>query len=769
MHPSTIAAILAFTAGMAVNGAPLNPSVDINPSSRLLTIDDLQYKPEHIRGDAIHQLVDKRDPQRGRRIGKAFEGIGDAIGGAADLLTIGGAVQGQNQKRDPQRSRGRLIGNIGEGIGDVIGGAADLITIGGAVQGQPQNQKRDPQRGRGRVIGNIAEGIGGAIGGAADLLTIGGAVQGQPQKRGLTVVDDLGQPVVVSEPADYNLAEGQNEKRDPQRGRRIGGFIKGFGEGVGVIGDLATIGGAIQGQPQKRGLTVVDDLGQPIVASESDDYDLPEAQNEKRDPQRGRRIGGFIKGFGEGVGVVGDLATIGGAIQGQPQKRGLTVVDDLGQPIVASESDDYDLPEAQNEKRDPQRGRRIGGFIKGFGEGVGVVGDLATIGGAIQGQPQKRGLTVVDDLGQPIVASESDDYDLPEAQNEKRDPQRGRRIGNIIKGFGEGVGVVGDLGVIGGAIQGQNQKRNLPVVDDLSHPIVASESDDYDLPEAQNEKRDPQRGRRIGNIIKGFGEGVGVVGDLGVIGGAIQGSQPAAKRDVPLVVDDKINSIDAEHSTVGLLAPAIEYEKRDPQRGRGRLIGNIAKGFAGGVGAIADVISVGGAAQGQQPPQKREPQRSKGHVIGNILEGVGGAVGGAIDLGTIAGAIQGQPQKRDPRGHGRLTGNIAEGIGSGIGALAGVISIGGAAQGQQPPQKRDPQRGRGRLIGNILEGVGGAVGGAIDLGTIGGAIQGQPQKRDPQRGHKIGKVFGGIGDGIGAVADIISVGGIGQGQEQPQA
>ncbi|KAJ6274810.1 hypothetical protein PSV08DRAFT_384410 [Bipolaris maydis] len=739
MHPSTIAAILAFTAGMAVNGAPLNPSVDINPSSRLLTIDDLQYKPEQ--GDAIHQLVDKRDPQRGRRIGKAFEGIGDAIGGAADLLTIGGAVQGQPQKRDPQRGRGRVIGNIAEGIGGAIGGAADLLTIGGAVQGQ--NQKRDPQRSRGRLIGNIGEGIGDVIGGAADLITIGGAVQGQPQ----------------------------NQKRDPQRGRGrvIGNIAEGIGGAIGGAADLLTIGGAVQGQPQKRGLTVVDDLGQPVVVSEPADYNLAEGQNEKRDPQRGRRIGGFIKGFGEGVGVIGDLATIGGAIQGQPQKRGLTVVDDLGQPIVASESDDYDLPEAQNEKRDPQRGRRIGGFIKGFGEGVGVVGDLATIGGAIQGQPQKRGLTVVDDLGQPIVASESDDYDLPEAQNEKRDPQRGRRIGGFIKGFGEGVGVVGDLATIGGAIQGQPQKRGLTVVDDLGHPIVASESDDYDLPEAQNEKRDPQRGRRIGNIIKGFGEGVGVVGDLGVIGGAIQGSQPAAKRDVPLVVDDKINSIDAEHSTVGLLAPAIEYEKRDPQRGRGRLIGNIAKGFAGGVGAIADVISVGGAAQGQQPPQKREPQRSKGHVIGNILEGVGGAVGGAIDLGTIAGAIQGQPQKRDPRGHGRLTGNIAEGIGSGIGALAGVISIGGAAQGQQPPQKRDPQRGRGRLIGNILEGVGGAVGGAIDLGTIGGAIQGQPQKRDPQRGHKIGKVFGGIGDGIGAVADIISVGGIGQGQEQPQA
>ena len=46
MHSSTIAAILAFTAGMAVNGAPLNPSIGIDPSSRLLTIDDLRYKPE---------------------------------------------------------------------------------------------------------------------------------------------------------------------------------------------------------------------------------------------------------------------------------------------------------------------------------------------------------------------------------------------------------------------------------------------------------------------------------------------------------------------------------------------------------------------------------------------------------------------------------------------------------------------------------------------------------------------------------------------------
>ncbi|EFQ95131.1 hypothetical protein PTT_06953, partial [Pyrenophora teres f. teres 0-1] len=48
------------------------------------------------------------------------------------------------QKRDAQRSRGRVIGNIGEVVGGVIGGAADLITIGGAVQGQGQPaQKRE--------------------------------------------------------------------------------------------------------------------------------------------------------------------------------------------------------------------------------------------------------------------------------------------------------------------------------------------------------------------------------------------------------------------------------------------------------------------------------------------------------------------------------------------------------------------------------------------------------------------------------------------------
>ncbi|KAF5845103.1 hypothetical protein GGP41_001199 [Bipolaris sorokiniana] len=395
MHPSTIAAILAFTAGMAVNGAPLNPTVGINPPSRLLTIDDLQYRPEQ--GDAIHQLVDKRDPQRsrGRLIGNIAEGIGGAIGGAADFLTIGGAVQGQPQKRDPQRSRGRLIGNIGEGIGGVIGGAADLITIGGAVQEALRswmssvNQKRDPQRSRGRLIGNIAEGIGGAIGGAADFLTIGGAVQGQPQKRGLTVVDDLGQPIVVSESADYDLAEGQNEKRDPQRsrGRIIGNIGEGIGGAIGAAADFLTIGGAVQGQNQKRGLTVVDELGQPVVASESADYDLdlPEVQNEKRDPQRGRRIGNFIKGFGEGIGIAGDLLTLAPQDSQPAAKRDV--------PLVLDDKvNSIDAEHATNQKRDPQRsrGHNIGKVIGGLGDGLGAFADIISIGGAVQGQEQPQ-------------------------------------------------------------------------------------------------------------------------------------------------------------------------------------------------------------------------------------------------------------------------------------------------------------------------------------------------------------------------------------------
>ncbi|XP_014562529.1 hypothetical protein COCVIDRAFT_21484, partial [Bipolaris victoriae FI3] len=83
--------------------------------------------------------------------------------------------------REPQRSKGRIIGNVLEGVGGVIGGAIDLGTIGGAIQGQ--NQKRDPQRSRGHNIGKVIGGFGDGLGAFADIIQIGGSVQGQEQPQ----------------------------------------------------------------------------------------------------------------------------------------------------------------------------------------------------------------------------------------------------------------------------------------------------------------------------------------------------------------------------------------------------------------------------------------------------------------------------------------------------------------------------------------------------------------------------------------------------------
>ncbi|KAI1572596.1 Increased sodium tolerance protein 1 [Pyrenophora tritici-repentis] len=46
---------------------------------------------------------------------------------------------------------------------------------------------------------------------------------------------------------------------------------------------------------------------------------------------------------------------------------------------------------------------------------------------------------------------------------------------------------------------------------------------------------------------------------------------------------------------------------------------------------------------------KREAQRSKGKIIGNIVKGVGGVIGGAADTATIVGAVNGQGQPAQKR------------------------------------------------------------------------------------------------------------------------
>ncbi|EFQ89065.1 hypothetical protein PTT_14816, partial [Pyrenophora teres f. teres 0-1] len=181
MHSSTIAAILAFTAGMSANAAPANPRPEV-----LAELGHIAVVPT-IKDQATDDLFNSLTARASGslRVGKSFEGEheGDATSIVADVITIDQAVQGSqlNAKRDAQR--GRSFGKVLKGAGDGVGTLFDLVTIGGIIGGQPA-QKREAQRSRGRVFGNIIEGVGGAIGGAANLLTIHEAVGGQPaQKR----------------------------------------------------------------------------------------------------------------------------------------------------------------------------------------------------------------------------------------------------------------------------------------------------------------------------------------------------------------------------------------------------------------------------------------------------------------------------------------------------------------------------------------------------------------------------------------------------------
>ncbi|EFQ85046.1 hypothetical protein PTT_20144, partial [Pyrenophora teres f. teres 0-1] len=147
MHPSTIAAILAFAAGMPANAAPpfsrpLTGTAQLEPASNRL----------NVRGSDIGH------------IGKAFEGEDedDATGAVADVITIDQAVQGSqpNDKRDAQR--GRNFGKFLKGASEGVGAFSDLVTIGGLIGGQPAPQKREAQRGRnfGKFLKGASEGVG---------------------------------------------------------------------------------------------------------------------------------------------------------------------------------------------------------------------------------------------------------------------------------------------------------------------------------------------------------------------------------------------------------------------------------------------------------------------------------------------------------------------------------------------------------------------------------------------------------------------------------
>ncbi|EFQ88717.1 hypothetical protein PTT_15310, partial [Pyrenophora teres f. teres 0-1] len=179
------------------------------------------------------------------------------------------------------------------------------------------------------------------------------------------------------------------------------------------------------------------------------------------------------------------------------------------------------------QKREAQRGRNFGKFLKGASEGVGAFSDLVTIGGLIGGQPapQKReaqkgrigGSACLDTpCGQILPAIPSKSFQKQEEEiqpTEKRDAQRsrGRVFGNIVKGVGGAIGGAADLITIGGAVQGQGQpaqKRALPELDvDTSNNIFCKDgSDDVDCVRPLAEKREATKGD--GEIIDNTAEGV---------------------------------------------------------------------------------------------------------------------------------------------------------------------------------------------------------------------------------------------------------------------
>ncbi|KAI1663683.1 hypothetical protein L13192_12372 [Pyrenophora tritici-repentis] len=386
MHPSTIAAILAFTAGMPAIAAPANRGLDgYGPLSHAAVV---PTNPEQIA--AFHKIMEynaqyyaqkangKRDPQLSSKMcakaadrKKCEEPRPAAAIPYQELQLVNNKQQKRDdaqrvsidndcltplcasimptepfrpfrgvqkqeeiqpsEKRDAQRSRGRVFGNIAEGIGGVIGAASDLVTIGGAVQGQ---QKREAQRSRGRVFGNIAEGIGGVIGAASDLITIGGAVQGQ-------------------------------QKRDAQR------------FGMGGLGCIATNPSCLDQIRPFRGVQKQEEI-QP---------------SEKRDAQRsrGRVFGNIAEGIGGVIGAASDLVTIGGVVQGQQKREAQRISENTRSRCLSvpcePEGAHASIPRIEMSE-EQNKGKIVSNIFNRKGGDMTVKADTATIVGAAQGQSQ---------------------------------------------------------------------------------------------------------------------------------------------------------------------------------------------------------------------------------------------------------------------------------------------------------------------------------------------------------------------------------------------
>ncbi|EUC35208.1 hypothetical protein COCCADRAFT_35303 [Bipolaris zeicola 26-R-13] len=482
MHPSTIAAILAFTAGMTVNAVPVvRPEGTPEPPADRLrtTVGHTQARPqlsELAEDEFTIPSIGKRDhPIR------PLPACNDSSEPSIGILCMSSDLE-------------ELINRPSNGIGrpSVLG---------------PQVTKRDPQRFADVDDGRVDLGI---------LVppTLEELLERKKQAGFSKEKRQSGRPIRLVEPSGESTVT-------PEELEQIVNNYKQFRKEFGGVG-----------AKEKRKAQVIDagfgfDAGVTIDPSALTGRlkQLIPGQKEKRD--NGRFINKEPGRLGwDPIPTIGDEVLRGA----QNQKRDLSrVVDNVvGRiaPVVPGGVKQF-IP-GHKEKRDPQV------IDAGFGFDAGVTIDPSTI---------------ADKVKQFIPG-----------QKERRDPQV------IDAGFGFDAGITIDPSTITDKltqfIPGQKEKR-----DDMGADFgFGATPDSLVLPV----RRPSQKVTRDAQIDAGVGFNAGITIDPIALPGHI-------KKLLP-----------------------IQRTKRDPQgRGKGHVFGKIAEGVAGGIGAIADGLTIHQALQGK--------------------------------------------------------------------------------------------------------------------------------------------------------------------------
>ncbi|KAH7562396.1 hypothetical protein BM1_01916 [Bipolaris maydis] len=563
MHSSTIAAILAFTVGMTVNAVPVvRPEGTPEPPADRLrtTLENSGAQPqlsELAENEFTTPSVGKRDhpykspPACGDMteisigIPCISSDLTDELNRQPNPVSLPGAANARVIKRDPQRRPGnddRMGGHLG---------IPDSPTLEELLDREKQAGFRKEKRQSHDKTRPLLLLDPNAKGDFDDSITIDPSTVSQPRllkpgqkkTRALRGIGGdkrirLGWDPLVDN--DGNIIN-QKEKRDPQV------IDAGFGFDAGVAIDPSAIADKVK-------------------------HFIP-GQKEKRDPQP--IDAGF--GFNAGATIPSSIADkVKHFIPGQKEKRDPQVVDagfgfDAGVTIPSSIADKvkHFIP-GQKERRDPQP--IDAGF--GFNAGVTIPSSIADkVKHFIPGQKEKRD----PQRTHPFRDTANDDLLLPNltpVTSGHLDSPLGKRDPQINAGFGFDADVTIDPVALPGHIKkllpGQKTRRdaqltrpfrnaaNLDLVRNKLLPVISSHLG------SPLGKRDPQ-------TDAGFGFNAGINIDPIALPGHIKKLLPGQKA------------------------------KRDPQnRGKGHVIGKIAEGVAGGIGAIADGFTIHQALQGKQ-------------------------------------------------------------------------------------------------------------------------------------------------------------------------